>query len=131
MFSSLSGGDSFSIRFNNDTGSNYKYAFHGRTSGGALTGGSASATSIIINTAASNTSNVQVSGSFKIYAQRGTNEIQVTGEVTYLDSAGFLISIVNYSGYWSAAAAATSFRMLSTGGATFNGNVYLYRVATS
>lgn len=131
FFNTLSGGDTFSIRFNNDTGSVYKSAFNGRTSGGALTGGSASATSIVTATAASSSSSLQASGSFKIYPQRSNQEIQISGEITYLDSAGALQSIVNFSGYYSNSANATSFRILATGGATFTGNVYTYSYALS
>lgn len=127
FFNTLSADDTFVIRINNDTGSVYKYAYDGRTTGASITGGSASATSIIPSTASATASNLQAVGSFKIFPQRGTSEIQIIGEMTYFDMTVGLHTFTNFSGSYDNAQAATSFRILTSSSATFNGNVYLYR----
>lgn len=121
------------FRFNTDTGGNYNYAFDGRTTGGAITGGAAGATKIILNTAA--IVSAYTSGELYIFPQQGTSDpLYVFGKVTYTDTAGTLLTYVDVSGNWipSPGANATSFAIIDDGGgATLTGNIYLYKYSQS
>lgn len=120
------GGDTLNIRMNNDnTATKYKYVYSGRTSGGALTGGSESADLFLLGTAINNI-DAEIEG--RIFPQvGGTGKIYISGKITYVDNAGGLMTFVDFSGYWDNSAAATSFRLFTSGVITFSGNLYLYK----
>lgn len=121
--------DTLLLRINNDANSVYKYAYSGRTSGGALTAGSSSNTSIVLSTAIGGSSVSRLT--MHIFPQNGTGEIYVTGTIMYVDAAGGLFTYLDFSGYYANSIAATSFRLLTSGTETFSGNVYLYKYALS
>lgn len=123
----LSAGDTLLLRVNNNTGGNYDWAYNGRTTGGALTGGSAGDTSISLGTATDNASNVYLNGEFNISSIQSITYI--FGKNTYLADTGPLYSFVDFSGRF--VGTPTSFRILTNGGATFSGNVLLYKLSTS
>lgn len=125
----LSGNDSLSLRLTNNSGANYSYQFNGRTTGGALTGGATGQTSIVMGTSILADTTVFASGEMTIFPQ--TNAvIYISGVINYTDSAGSLHSSVNFSGQFNAVTV-TSFRILTTGGATMTGNVFTYKYAQS
>lgn len=130
QFNSLSAASTVLIRFNNDTGNNYLYAFSGRTESGAISGGSggASGSSISLGTAVSNNSTITTDGDFNIFPTR-SNTIKCNGHLTYQDNAGGLITLSDWTGYWNNANP-TSFRILTSGTSTFSGSVLLYKFST-
>lgn len=123
---SYSSGNITAIQFNADTGNNYKWLINGRTSSGALTGGGTATNTI--QTGTSPLANTQVNMVFYIFPQSG-NQMQAHGHISYVDTAGSLISFTDFAGYWDNSAAVTSFRLISQSGATITGNVYLYSMA--
>ncbi len=131
-FTTFSASDTFLFRFNADNTAAYDYAFDGRTSGGAITGGAAGATSITMGTAFLNSgSNAQFSGNLTIFPELSVNSIYMTGRVMYYNNAASLVTFVDISGNWNIGSAATSFSLFTSGGATFSGNVYLYKNSLS
>lgn len=123
-----SSGNITAIQFNADTGNTYSYLYNGRTTGGALTGG-ATATSMI-QTGTAPLANTQVNMLFYIYPQNGT-QVQTHGHISYVNSAASLLSFTDFAGYWDNSAAITSFRLISQGGGTITGTVYLYAINQS
>lgn len=124
----LSGVDTLLIRINNNTGNNYGYAYNGRTSGGALTGGAEAANAITVGTSMSSNAIYYWNAEFNVHAL--TSKATVFGKLSYVDSTGGLVSFVDFSGFWTNATV-TSFRLLTSGGATMTGNVYLYKYTLS
>lgn len=130
----FSGDDTVVMRINNDTGSVYNSITRGFIFDGTPTASNsvgAGGTSITLGPADSASSAEQLAFTIRLYPQRNDNTVfYIKGEITGQDS-----SANNYykdiSGTWSNAAAATSFRILTSGGATFSGNVYLYKYSLS
>lgn len=122
--------DVVAVRFNADTGANYKYAFDGRTTGGAITGGSAAGTSIILSSS-TKASSVGDDIEIAIYPQVGTGNINLNGKITYIDTAGSLLTYTDFGGTWNNAAAATSFSVITTGGGNYTGSILLYEMLQS
>lgn len=130
IFYSVSADDTFLFRITNDTGANYNYMFDGRTTGGAITGGAAATTAINLGTAMKSgggATNI-ITGEFLIYPINST-VVHVNGAVNYLNAAASLFTSVNVAG--SHDGTATSFRILTSGGATFSGSVYVYKYSLS
>lgn len=127
----LSGADLLGIRFNNDTSSDYGYVYNGRTSSGSLTGGSSSSTSIVLGTSMASNVGDFIDGEITIFPQDGTSIISCIGTIHYRDNAGTLPTLINFSGNCNPVATITSFRILTNGGATMSGNVYLYKYLLS
>lgn len=131
----FSADDSLVFRMNNDTGANYSsttrgFAFDGTPT--ATNSAAAGATSIALGAVDAAAAAEQLTFSIRIYPQRNDSQtVYIKGEILGQDS-----SAVQYyrdiSGIWSGGGAAvTSFRILASGGATFSGNVYLYKYALS
>lgn len=114
---SISGSDFLILRTNNSSVANYY----------SVIGNSSSATSITLSGSMSN-GNSYFNGEINIYPQ--TNFMQFLGQVVYLDGGTSKLAISSVGGM-SIVSGITSFRILSSGGATFSGTVYLYRLTTS
>lgn len=131
--STLSGNDTFVLQFNADGGNHYKYCVNGfSTDGTAIkTNGSAAASSKLTNTVLSGATR-GATGSFYIQ-QLGASSQQYHfwGNVSYWDSTNNAFGNVYIGGDWENSANITSFAILTSGAATFSGNVYLYSIATA
>lgn len=127
----LSGDDVLALRFNADSSSgNYLYSFDGRTTGGAITGGSAGAQEIALGTSTKAGSTNSIDAEILIYPQNGTTKISINGKVSYINAAASLLTYVDVAGLWPQTTA-TSFSIVTTGSATFTGNVLLYELSQS
>lgn len=125
-FVNFSGGDVPSIRFNGDTGAHYFYTQANATN---MTTG---ATEVQLSPSITTSSTQGISGHFYI-EQRGTSSqiFHVWGQCIYGDNSTSSQRMLINAGIWSNSANATSFAILTTGGATFTGVVYLYELQTS
>jgi len=134
-FHTISANDTFILRFNNDTTASYSYAFNGYDSAAnTITGSNNSTTGINIGPAAGaggTNLSTRIGGNFKYMGTAGTY-VRVVGHAGMRKDTGAAeIVEVNWSGLWAGGTAPTSFRILTSGGATFSGNVYVYGLPTS
>lgn len=124
----LSAADTIAIRVNNSNAASYNWAFDGRTTGGALTGGGAGDTEIEISTVIVNNANSFLSTELLI-TPSDTNVLLFGGKSSFRENAGSLQAYVDFTGY-SQISTPVSFRVITTGGATMTGNVLLYKLST-
>lgn len=131
----FSADDSLAIRFNNDTGTTYSTITRGFEFDATPTAANSvatGATSGFLGPVDAAAAAEHVVFSIRIYPQRNDSQtVSYKGEIEGQNS-----SAVQYfrdvAGVWSGAGAAvTSFRILTTGGATMSGNIYLYKYARS
>lgn len=129
----LSAADFLIIRFNADSGAHYKWVYDGRTTGGAITGGATGAAGITMSTAMTNSIVNYLNGDFQTFPQAASSveTLPVSGQIQYTDNAAGLATILSFGGSWTNAVAATSFVIISNGGATFSGNVLVYKLGTT
>lgn len=133
---SLSAADSLTFLFNNDTTAN-KYGYVNRGFNMAATAVNANsnmgAAGILIGPSMvqPNGGATDVSVQMYIFPQRGTAQLAVQGRVLGDFNASTTFGMTDFSGLWNNAAAATSFRITTTGGATMAGNVLLYALSQS
>lgn len=130
----LSSSDTIAVRFNGDTGSTYSYVNVINNTTGAATKLSATATSAIISGSAATigaSASTGYEGGFYI-RQNGTSSqiYSIWGQGVYIDNSGLLTNN-NFSGKWGNSVNVTSFTMLTIGGSTFDGNIYLYKLSLS
>ncbi len=135
-FTAISATDTYVLRFNADNGSHYSSIVRGFIMDSTPTvenAVSSGGTSITLNVNESNDSNLSTVIEIRIYPQEPSNgSMFVKGEAL---GTAFIASdkkVTNdFSGTWANSAAATSFSILTSGGATFSGNVYLYKYPLS
>jgi hypothetical protein len=130
----MSGAENMALRFNNDSTANtYSYVVRGFNvaATGVNLNANATADKILMlqdSVGAQATQNINVE--FTIPMQSGSNWMHIKG------TSWGLTSTVNPGGYsdfygaWDNGAAITSFRILTSGTATFSGTVYLYELKT-
>lgn len=124
-----SGADSLSLLFNNDTTAAYSYVYRGfDTSASAINANnSGTATAILMTNSVTPTTSENVHLRFYIYPQAsGVSRImniegKANGKARYID----------FYGEYNPGATVTSFKILTTGGATMSGVVYLYSISLS
>lgn len=131
----FSADDSIAMRFNNDTGASYNYITRGFVFDGTPTASNSvatGATSFVLGPADAAAAAEQLVFTINIYPQRNDNQTgYFKGEMMGQDSSAAQY-YKDIAGNWgSGGNALTSFRILTTGGATFSGNILLYKLATS
>lgn len=119
-------GDQLILRFNADSGSDYKYISTGFTTTAAISSNSASATAINLGRAISGGGSVN--GIF--YIQQAASQIyRVWGQVIFDDTTSSLFAMMSIAGTWGNSANVTSFVISNTN--NISGAVNLYQIKTS
>ncbi len=132
----LSANDFFLIRINNDTGANYQYVYKGTNAAGTgANGNSAASTSITTSASLIKTySGADATHFMEINLYPGmtsaNKNILIKGSVTGVDTAATDLLMGDFAGMWISGSVATSFRILSSGGATFTATTLLYQLGT-
>ncbi len=133
-FNNFSGGAPLGLRFNADSGSNYKYVNAGLTADSATFKGAVSSgtTAIQIGRSVASASNGGISGGFYIQQIGSSSQIyRIWGQTSQDDAVGTL-GMFSFGGQWSNSANVTSFVMFPNVAFTgMDGVVYLYQVKTS
>lgn len=128
--SALSGADSLSLRFNNDSGSNYTYVNRGFDTGATgSNANSAGTTSILLGPSYVVTSTARVA-SYVFYifptSANGATSM-VSGKSWGIFNSSTVYGYSDFMGQWNNATA-TSFRIITTGGANMAGDINLYQI---
>ncbi len=129
----LSAQDNLRIIFNADSGTGYNYAFDGRTTSGAVTGGAAGANGGITITSGNinNDSDTYASGEFLITPDTASSKRKTAmGKIAYTNAAGLSVYL-DFMGFYVTGGGTTSFQIYTVGGATMTGTVLLYKLSTS
>lgn len=132
----LSADDIILIRINNSTGTEYEWAYNGKESGSATELAAVGTGQTSINTGGAFTTSsdsYKQNISFKIFPQAGTGSKHLTiqGQTFGRPTAGSGPGFVDFFGNWGGSADATSFRILTSGGANITGNVIVYEMETA
>lgn len=129
-FYNLSAPSAINLRFNGDSGSNYKYAYEGTDTAASIRAGSAAASSIFLAPSVVQDAAEGISGSFYIkQIGTATQVYHIWGSSSGQGSSdGYWI--INNAGRWFNTANIASFALLSVAGSTMNGIVSLYKVTT-
>lgn len=120
------------IQFNGDSGSHYKYANIGSSTGGAIASLSASASQISLVEAAvgvAGSVTQGVTGSFYIDQLASTQIYKVWGQSTYDENTSNRFAAVTTNGQWSNATNISSISLVTSG--TMTGTIYLYQLRTT
>jgi len=134
FFNTFSAADTVWFRFNNDSASAYAYRNTGTSFGGASLNASSGADTKIPLSTTINTvdSNDGFYLELIMHRQAGTTGYRhIAGKSWGRYSAGGDGFFYDFCGRYTTGAETTSFRLLSSAGATFSGNVYVYKYALS
>jgi hypothetical protein len=130
-FKNFTSASNLRLRFNADSGANYKYINDGATTTGTISSSSASASFIQIGRDVASAATQGIMGSFFIQQVGTSSQIyRIWGQCAVDDNTSSLFAMLNFSGTWSNSANVTNFSIFPSGG-NMDGTVYLYELKTS
>ena len=128
------GSNTLNLRFNADSGNNYRYTNSGITSDSTTQKNSVGSgvSAGVLGRAINNNTTLGIMGGFYIRQAGSSSQVyQVWGQTNIDDEGSGNWGTFNHSVRWENATNVTSFVLYTSASANMTGNVYLYSVATS